>query len=103
MIHLTMRALVWLRGLPAVSAPIATPACTELGENPVRPGNGRDWCRTEDARAIVRGWQYTYLRTRWGTEKREITAPTCPSCCVLFDQAVELSRRFLENKECKNA
>lgn len=87
-IHLSQRALAWLRDQPVSSKAIGTAACVEVGQNPVLPGNGQQWCRTEDVRALVHGWKHAYVWRTAGIEKRYITMPTCQFCVALMDPAL---------------
>lgn len=94
-IHLSQRALAWLRDQPVSSKAIGTAACVEVGQNPVLPGNGRQWCRTEDVRALVFGWKHAYVWRTAGIEKRYVTQPTCQFCVALMDPALATSPRHL--------
>ena len=95
-IHLTQRALAWLRGQAVSRKGIAMVACAEVGQTPTPPEKGRRWCRAEDVRALVYKWKHAYVWRTAGLEKRYVTLPTCPFCVAIMDPALAASPRHLE-------
>lgn len=91
-----MKALAWLRGGSEAQELVAigVVACG----SPKAPGwqnvNG-GWCRAQDVRAMVRGWEYAYSYVRYPDKvvQDAVQRPTCPECQVLLDQALEVTKQ----------
>lgn len=91
LLHATARALERLRwpvnarDIPYRAA-IGESACGPLTQ---KVGNGRDWFRAEDAKALLQGKKTSSLQKSGHAPKtRYYEMPTCPKCCVLIDEAL---------------
>lgn len=102
-IHLTARAVAWLRGENHRKVKLGKPAC---GKNREPGAATLDYCGTEDVRALAHGTEEaTILRPLdhnwdresglprpWGFEvwvKRKPQMPTCKECQVILDGALQ--------------
>lgn len=91
MIHLSEKALAWLKGGYALQLKVETGMVACHG----RADSFDGWCTAGDVRAMVRGWQYAYSYRRYPDElqRSPVQRPTCPECCVLLDQALETTKQ----------